>query len=336
MQLRKLFWWFTTIFFIAAVSLILAFQSYHSFLHGSLQVTEEGALLTVKPGDSVQSIARNLQSRNIIDSALYLQIYARLNGLAGRIHVGDYALTSKLTPIELFDHLIKGKVMQYSLTVVEGWTFHQMLAAVHNHEHIIATLKGLSDDEIMARLGYPNQHPEGWFFPDTYYFPRATTDLDFLKRAHSTMGKQLAAAWAQRAANIPLQTPYQALILASIIEKETGHSNERDRISGVFTRRLQKSMLLQTDPTVIYGLGEAFDGNLKRRDLKIDTPYNTYIHEGLPPTPIALPGTQSLLAAVQPATGKELYFVSRGDGSHQFSDNLKEHNLAIRKYQLNK
>jgi UPF0755 protein len=265
---------------------------------------------------------------------LYLQLYARLNGLAGRIHTGDYALTSKLTLPDLLDNLVKGKVIQYSLTIVEGWTFRQMLTAVHQHEHLTATLTGLSDDEIMARLGAPDQHPEGWFFPDTYHFPRETTDLDFLKRAHNTMQERLAAAWSQRAADIPLQNPYQALILASIIEKETGKSTERSKIAGVFTRRLQKRMLLQTDPTVIYGLGDAYNGNLKRSDLKTDTPYNTYIREGLPPTPIALPGAQSLLAAVQPAAGRELYFVSRGDGSHEFSNTLQQHNVAIRKFQL--
>jgi UPF0755 protein len=337
MRLKKLFAGVVGAGLVAiAIAGFLIHQSYTVFLQTPLQVTQEETVLSVVPGASMQSIARHLEARGVIDSALYLQLYARLNGLAGRIQTGDYALSSELTPRDLLQRLVQGQVIQYSLTIVEGWSFRQMLAAVHQHDHLQKTLNGLSDEEIMAELGHAGEHPEGRFFPETYYFPGNTSDLEFLQRAYDTMQQQLDEAWQQRAADIPLETPYQALILASIIEKETGQSGERHKIAGVFTRRLQKNMLLQTDPTVIYGLGDDFDGNLRRSHLKTDTPYNTYTRPGLPPTPIALPGAASLLAAVQPEAGQELYFVARGDGTHVFSNTLKEHNRAVRRYQLNR
>ena len=209
-----------------------------------------------------------------------------------------------------------------------------MMEAVRHHPKIQQTLEGLSDAEIMDRLGHPDENPEGRFFPDTYHFPRGTTDVVFLQRAYATMARRLDEAWRQRAPDLPLKTPYQALILASIIEKETGLPEERPAIAGVFIRRLRKGMRLQTDPTVIYGLGESCDGELRRRDLRRDTPYNTYVHKGLTPTPIALPGAGSLRAAVNPAPGDALYFVATGNGGHVFSNTLKEHNRAVRKYQL--
>ena len=219
---------------------------------------------------------------------------------------------------------------------MEGWNFKQVLAAVSGHEALKHTLKGLTDGEIMARLGHPGEHPEGRFYPDTYKFPRGTTDAAFLERAYQSMSRLLAEEWGKRDPDLPLKTPYEALILASIVEKETGVADERSEIAGVFVRRLRKGMKLQTDPTVIYGMGDNFKGNIRRRDLKQDTPYNTYVHTGLPPTPISMPGSAAIRAVLHPAPGKSLYFVARGDGSHYFSKSLAEHNRAVRKFQLKK
>ena len=312
------------------------YKDFLGFLDSPLNVAEEDELaFTVAPGASIATIARELEDRAVLRSALYWQVHARLSGLAARIKAGEYAITHETTPRSLLENLVAGRVIQYSLTIVEGWTFRQMLEAVHNHDKLEHTLRDLGDAEIMEHLGRPGEHPEGRFFPDTYYFPRGTTDLAFLKRAYETMEKRLQDAWEARAPGLPLQSPYEALILASIIEKETGQPSEREEIAGVFVRRLQKGMLLQTDPTVIYGVGDSFDGNLQRKHLETDTPYNTYTRKGLPPSPIALPGAHSLVAAVNPALGDSLYFVAKGDGSHVFSSTINEHNRAVRKYQLN-
>ena len=232
--------------------------------------------------------------------------------------------------------LVSGRSVSYSLTLLEGWNIRQVRAAVAGHEALRQTLEGVDNLDLMERLGHPGKHPEGRFFPDTYQFRRGTTDVEFLLRAMRKMDEELAQAWQARAENIPLQSAEEALILASIIEKETGLASERPQIAGVFSRRLQKGMKLQTDPTVIYGMGEDFDGNIRRKDLREDTPYNTYVHTGLPPTPICMPGREALRAAVDPAPGNSLFFVSRGDGSHVFSATLKEHNAAVRQYQLKK
>lgn len=322
---------------VLAVGLLLGFAlyaDYRAFLGAPLNVPESGIEFTVAPGASIRSIAQQLAERGVVRSSLYLNIYARLSGQAARIKTGEYAIEAGTTPLQLMDKLIAGRVIQYALTVVEGWTFRQMLEAIHAHGKLDATLEGLSDQEIMARLGHTELHPEGRFFPDTYHFPVGTSDLEFLKRAFATMEKQLEQAWRQRVPDLPLQSAYEALILASIIEKETAVASERREIAGVFVRRLRKGMLLQTDPTVIYGLGASFDGNLRRSDLSADMPYNTYVRKGLPPTPIALPGAESIAAAVNPAPGDTLYFVAKGNGSHAFSKTLQEHNQAVRKYQL--
>jgi len=217
---------------------------------------------------------------------------------------------------------------------VEGWNFKQMRVAIAGQQALEQTLVELSDQEIMQRLGYADEHPEGRFLPDTYHFPKGTTDLAFLKRAYQAMQGLLDAEWEQRDPGLPLNSPYEALILASIVEKETGLASERPEIAGVFVRRLKKGMKLQTDPTIIYGMGESYKGNIRRRDLKQDTPYNTYLHKGLTPTPISMPGADALHAVLHPKEGKSLYFVAKGEGSHQFSKTLVEHNRAVRKYQL--
>jgi UPF0755 protein len=304
------------------------------FLGSTLQVGTPEMVYTVPKGSAFASIARDLETRGIIENARYLSWYGRYTDQASRIRAGEYRLTPDMSPDDLLALLVSGRSIAYNLTLLEGWNIRQVRAAVAGHEALTQTLEAVDDATLMARLGRPGKHPEGRFFPDTYQFTRGTTDLEFLHRAMETMDRELAAAWDQRADDIPLNDPYEALILASIIEKETGQVSERPEIAGVFTRRLRKGMKLQTDPTVIYGMGERFDGNLRRRDLREDTPYNTYVHRGLPPTPISMPGRGALQAAVNPAPGSTLYFVSRGDGSHVFSETLKQHNAAVRKYQL--
>ena len=320
---------------VAGAALYGMHADYRRFLDTPLGVPTGGLVLEVKPGMGIGAIAQELRRQpGLLRSTFYLEAYARFNGLAPRLKIGEYALTPEMTPRDLLERIATGQVIQYPLTVVEGWTFHQLRQALAAHPKIAQTLRESSDAEIMARLDRPGRHPEGWFFPDTYHFPAGFTDEAFLRRALMEMEQRLARAWNQRAADLPLDDPYQALILASIIEKETGLAAERPAIAGVFARRLRTGMLLQTDPTVIYGLGAAFDGDLRRRDLVTDTSYNTYMRKGLPPTPIALPGAGALEAAVHPADGDALYFVADGQGGHVFSKTLNEHNQAVRRYQL--
>lgn len=320
---------------VAGAALYGIHADYRRFLDTPLGVPTDGLVLEVKPGMGIGAIARELRRQpGLLRSTFYLEAYARFNGLAPRLKVGEYALAPGMTPRDLLERIATGQVIQYPLTVVEGWTFQQLRQALAAHPKIAQTLREASDAEIMARLDRPGRHPEGWFFPDTYHFPAGFTDEAFLRRALTAMEQRLARAWSQRAADLPLDDPYQALILASIVEKETGLTEERPAIAGVFARRLRAGMLLQTDPTVIYGLGAAFDGDLRRRDLVTDTPYNTYTRKGLPPTPIALPGAGALEAAVHPAAGDALYFVADGQGGHVFSRTLDEHNRAVRRYQL--
>lgn len=323
--------------FMAGSALLAVYHHYRTFLDTAFVLSGEEIVLTVKPGMGIGDIIRALrQQPGLLQplSAAYLEAYARWHGLAAKLKTGEYALASNTTPRNLLERIVTGRVIQYTLSVVEGWTFQQLRQALAAHPKIVQTLQAASDAEVMARLGRTGQHPEGRFFPDTYHFPAGTTDEAFLRRALTEMDRRLTEAWNRRAANLPLRDPYQALILASIVEKETGLPAERAAVAGVFVRRLQKGMLLQTDPTVIYGLGAAFDGNLRRRDLVTDTPYNTYTRKGLPPTPIALPGADALAAAVNPASGEALYFVATGDGGHAFSATLSEHNQAVRRYQL--
>ncbi|MCP5451044.1 MAG: endolytic transglycosylase MltG [Gammaproteobacteria bacterium] len=320
---------------VAGAALYGIHADYRRFLDTPLGVPTDGLVLEVKPGMGIGAIARELRRQpGLLRSTFYLEAYARFNGLAPRLKVGEYALAPGMTPRDLLERIATGQVIQYPLTVVEGWTFQQLRQALAAHPKIAQTLREASDAEIMARLDRPGRHPEGWFFPDTYHFPAGFTDEAFLRRALTAMEQRLARAWSQRAADLPLDDPYQALILASIVEKETGLTAERPAIAGVFARRLRAGMLLQTDPTVIYGLGAAFDGDLRRRDLVTDTPYNTYTRKGLPPTPIALPGAGALEAAIHPAAGDALYFVADGQGGHVFSRTLDEHNRAVRRYQL--
>jgi UPF0755 protein len=290
-----------------------------------------GLVLEIKPGMGIADLSTELRRHpGLLRSALYLQTHARLNGLASRLKAGEYAMAPGVTPRRLIDQIVAGRVLQHALTVVEGWTFRQLRQTLAAHPKIGQTLREASDAQVMARLGRPGEHPEGRFFPDTYHFPAGATDEAFLQRALAAMDQRLAKAWVDRSSNLPLRDSYQALILASMVEKETALAAERAEVAGVFVRRLQHGMLLQTDPTVIYGLGQAFDGNLRKQDLVTDTPYNTYTRKGLPPTPIALPGAAALAAAVRPASGNALYFVANGKGGHVFSRTLDQHNQAVR------
>lgn len=307
--------------------------SYQQALNETLNIEAETLDYQIKSGRSLSSVIYDLANKDIIKHPRYLLWYARFNGLSNKMKTGDYRLTNELSNQQFLDNIFSGKVIQFTLTVIEGWSFQQMMDEINQHPHIQHTIAELPKDKIMQKLGLEG-HYEGQFLPDTYHFPKHITDIDFLKRANASMQTVLKQEWDNRAVGLIYKTPYEALIMASIIEKETGLASERQQISGVFLRRLEKGMRLQTDPTVIYGMGDSFKGNLRKRDLLNDTPYNTYRRHGLPPTPIALPGKEAIYAALHPAEGNELYFVSRGDGSHHFSATLREHNNAVIKYQL--
>lgn len=297
---------------------------------------QQATTYQIKQGASLQSIGNDIVKRDWLAHSYYLLYEGRRRNLAGSIKTGEYAIQPGLTPKQFLEDIVSGKVIQYSLTIPEGWTFKQLMHAIRNHPHLEQTLENQSQAYVMAALDQAGQHAEGRFFPDTYHFPTNTTDIDFLQRAYHMMVQVLTEEWEQRAFDLPYQTPYEALIMASLIEKETAVAEERTRIAGVFARRLEKNIKLQTDPTVIYAMGELFDGDIRYKDLEMDSPYNTYRYRGLPPTPIALPGRASIRAALQPQEGNELYFVATGDGKHHFSETLDEHNRAVAKYQMKK
>lgn len=288
--------------------------------------------LEIEPGSSARAVAESAVAAGVVVPPLVLQAWFRLSGQARQIKAGSYEVLPGATPRELLSMLVRGEEALKSVTLVEGWTFSQVLKTLQKEEQLNHETIGLTPETIMQKLGRPGLHPEGRFFPDTYTFAKGASDLAVLRRAARAMDRHTEAAWALRSPDTPLQTPDQALILASIVEKETGKPSDRGQIAGVFINRLRIGMPLQTDPTVIYGLGERFDGNLRKRDLQADTAYNTYTRGGLPPTPIAMPGKAALMAAVRPEPTKALYFVARGDGASHFSSSLEEHNRAVNKY----
>jgi UPF0755 protein len=288
-----------------------------------------GVDLTIEPGATPRGIAQAVADAGVDAPPQWLYWWFRLSGQSRQMRAGSYELERGITPRTLLRVLVRGEEATRSLVLVEGWNFRQIRAALAKADQLNPAIAGLSDEELMTRLGKPGIAPEGRFFPDTYTYAKGSTDLALLQRALRTMDKKLDAAWAARAADSALKTPEEALILASIIEKETGRAQDRAEIAAVFNNRLRLRMPLQTDPSVIYGLGERFDGNLRKKDLLADTPWNTYTRSGLPPTPIAMPGQAALLAAVQPAPSKALYFVARGDGTSHFSASLDEHNRAV-------
>ncbi|MDI1244485.1 MAG: endolytic transglycosylase MltG [Rhodoferax sp.] len=303
------------------------------WLNHALPLTAPTLDLSVEPGTTPRSVAQATVDSGVQTSPELLYWWFRLSGQARQIKAGSYELETGLTPYSLLSKLTRGEEALRSVTLVEGWTFKQVRAALLKEEHLKPDSKGLDDAVIMEKLGLAGRHPEGRFYPDTYTFAKGSSDLKLLLRATHAMDKQLLQAWQVRAADSPLKTREELLTLASIVEKETGQASDRPMVASVFSNRLRIGMMLQTDPTVIYGMGERFDGNLRRRDLLTDTPWNTYTRGGLPPTPIAMPGKASLLAAAQPASSRALYFVARGDGSSQFSDSLDAHNAAVNKFQ---
>lgn len=288
----------------------------------------------VNPGSSMHAVSAELYAAGVLPDRYSLVLLAYLKGQTRQLKAGEYRFPAGATQGELLAQVVAGRVVEYPLALIEGWTFEQFLQAVHAAPKLTKVLEGLSPQQIMEQLGHPELHPEGQFYPDTYYYSAGATDLSMLRRAFERMQERLHAEWEARAAELPLNTPYEALTLASIVEKETGLVSERALIAGVFINRLRQGMRLQSDPTVIYGMGPSFDGNLRLRDLQRDTPYSTYTRRGLPPTPIAMPGGPALHAVTQPAQTRARYFVARGDGSHHFSETLEEHNEAVIKYQL--
>ena len=303
------------------------------WLNQSLSLNADTVDLSVEPGTSAGGVAQAVSEAGVQVNPFLLYWWFRLSGDARQIKAGSYEIERGINPRDLLRKLVRGEEALRAVTLVEGWTFTQVRTALSKAEQLTSDTRGLEASLIMNSLGKPGVHPEGRFFPDTYTYSKGSSDLAVLKRAMRAMDKRLETAWSQRLSDSPLKTPQEALILASIVEKETGRVDDRAMIAGVFSNRLRSGMMLQTDPSVIYGLGDAFDGNLRRRDLQTDTPWNTYTRAGLPPTPIAMPGKAALLAAVQPATTKALYFVSRGDGTSHFSASLDEHNRAVNKYQ---
>ncbi|MBI6655815.1 endolytic transglycosylase MltG [Pseudomonas carnis] len=320
---------------LISAALLVGFSAWKldSALKQPLKLPQE-QLLDVPAGATPTGTFNRLEADGVLDDAFWLRLYWRFNLEGQPLHSGEYRMSPGLTAEGLIGLWRRGEVVQYSLTLVEGWNFRQVRTALAKHEKIVQTLAGLTDSEVMDKLGHPGVFPEGRFFPDTYRFVRGMTDVEFLKKAYNRLDDVLAQEWSKRAADAPYTDPYQALIMASLVEKETGVPQERGQIAGVFVRRLKIGMLLQTDPTVIYGLGERYNGKLTRAHLKEANPYNTYMVAGLPPTPIAMVGREAIHAALNPVPGSSLYFVARGDGSHIFSDNLDAHNAAVREFQL--
>ncbi len=304
------------------------------WLAAPLEIGRDPVTIEIRRGQSLTSVARELAARGILRHPRLLALYASATGADARVRAGEYSVQPGTSPQALLQLFVSGAVVQHAVTIVEGWSFRELRGALAREDMLEHTLPGMDDMAVMAALGAPERHPEGMFFPDTYLYGKGTRDFDILRRAFDRMRKELDAAWEARQEELPLADAYAALVLASIVERETALPAERARIAGVFVERLRRGMRLQTDPTVIYGLGDKFDGNLRRTDLERDGPYNTYTRAGLPPTPIALPGADALRAAVQPDQRGEIFFVATGlgDGSHAFSKTLAEHEAAVKRY----
>lgn len=317
---------------ILALVLMLGWMFY--YVNKPVELPAAEVEVELRAGSSLRGVASQLVQQGILSEPWSFVILVRAMGKAAQIKAGNYLIEDGITPYQLFLVLTEGSTKQSSITFIEGWTFQQMRDAINKHEDIKHVTMAYTNEQIMQEIGAAERHPEGLFFPDTYYFSKGMSDKDILKRAYEAMQSRLAEAWQNREPGLPYQSPYQALIMASIVEKETGLASERAMIAGVFVNRLRIGMRLQTDPTVIYGMGDQFDGNLRKRDLLQDTAYNTYTRLGLPPTPIAMPGLAAIHAALHPGKTRALYFVGKGDGSHIFSNSLNEHNRAVNQYQL--
>ncbi len=327
-------YWLTGVGIVALIVVLAAAMYVESYLDAPLGVADGGTLFTIPPGSAFARVVRDLEDADVVENGRLLRLYARYTGQAGAVQAGEYRIMRGTTPRSLLEQFTSGDVVLYGFTIVEGWNHRDLLAALHASDDVSNTLSNEDWPAFLDELGAGAESPEGLFLPETYHFPRNTTDREVLAQAYTLMQETLAHEWAARSAEAPVDTPYEALILASIVEKETARADERQRIAGVFARRLAKNMRLQTDPTVIYGIGPSFDGNLTRRHLRTDTPYNTYTRGGLPPTPIAMPGRAAIHAALHPAEGDELFFVATGlsDGSHTFSATKEEHDRAVRRY----
>jgi len=320
--------------FVGAVAgVALAGGAFAWYATTEIEMTRLPLQFDLKAGSGLRSATQQMQKAGVLDHPERFVLMARLMGEAGNIKAGNYEIDKAITPYRLLAKITQGDVSLVSITFPEGWTFRQMRKVLDEHPAVKHETPGLKDGEVLQRLGVSETEAEGLFFPDTYHFGTGTSDLVILRRANRLMQTHLETQWRARAEGSPLQTPYQALILASIVEKETGRPEDRPLVAAVFVNRLRKGMLLQADPTVIYGMGESFDGNIRKRDLTTDTPYNTYTRTGLPPTPIAMPGLASIAATLNPPASDVLYFVARGDGSSVFSRTLSEHERAVTKYQ---
>lgn len=298
-----------------------------------LAIDQAPIVFTITPGSGINGAARQIADADVALNPILFALLARSSGKGKRIKAGSYELKPGTTPLRLLDQLVRGEFAQESLTIIEGWSFSQMRQAIAEHNGLQHDTEHWSNDELLGQISKEFVAPEGLFFPDTYLFAKGASDLQIYRQAFVLMQQRLAAAWSKRDLSLPYKTPYEALIMASIVEKETGQQSERGRVAGVFINRLRSSMPLQTDPTVIYGMGERYQSIIRKSDLQTDTPYNTYTRKGLPPTPIALPGAAALAAVMHPDKTDALYFVARGDGTSYFSSKLSEHNQAVNKYQ---
>lgn len=326
--------WLLRLLLLAASGVLIAAAWLFIYAHSDHIPPQIPLQFDLRTGSSLKSAARKMADVGVLGNPAQFVLVARLLGAAGKVKAGNYEINGPISPLDLLRKITEGDYTQFAITFVEGWTFRQVRKVLDEHPAVSHDTRGLGEAEILQRIAPGQSSLEGWFFPDTYHFSSGASDWAILSRALRLMQFHLGVQWENRAPNLPLQTPYEALILASIIEKETGRASERPLIAAVFINRLRIGMRLQTDPTVIYGLGESFDGNLRKRDLVTDTAYNTYTRAGLPPSPIAMPGLASITAALNPPQNNLLYFVARGDGSSQFSRNLEEHNRAVAKYQL--
>jgi UPF0755 protein len=318
---------------LMVIGLLLVWAGMHEQLLVKKPLLATEMVFEIKRGDSLDAISRQLQSRGIVDHPFWFKLFAYHRHLSRQLKAGEYVLPKGATAAEILRQFAEGKTRQYSITFPEGWSFKQVFQELNNNPHLQHSLTETQLQDMLTAIGSDKPHPEGLFFPDTYFFEKNTPDVELLKRAHDKMLRVLNEEWQNREDKLPLETPYQALILASIVEKETAAEDERKQIAGVFTRRLKKGMLLQTDPTVIYGMGDDYHGDIHYKDLRTPTPYNTYLNAGLPPTPIAMPGKAAINAALHPDDGDTLYFVSRGNGHHAFSTTLSEHEKYVERYQ---
>lgn len=334
MKMQKLLNKLSVLGIIIVLLLVLLLIDVFISMNNILDI-QDRSFINLDRGATVKTLARDLHKKGYLKQTKYLVVWARLQGITTQLKAGEYTIHPGDTLTDLLDKMVSGKVEQYKLTLIEGWSFKELLKAISYHPQVVQTLKGTSPSKVMEILGYDNEHPEGRFYPDTYFIHKNTSDRDILKRAYNTMQKTLESEWNKRDEGLPLKDSYEALILASIVEKESAVAEERAKIAGVFINRLKKNMRLQTDPTVIYGMGDAYKGDIRFRDLRQDTPYNTYTRKGLPPTPIAMPGIAAINAVMHPEATDALYFVAYSDGSgrHYFSTNLQDHEKAVDQYQ---